>query len=146
MATRGVNLATVLGRVGRDPEMRKTKNDTSVVNLSIATKEIYKDKQKVEHEDTDWHNAVFYDKLADIVHQYVAKGDRIFIQGRMKTRQWTDQNDIKRWTTEIIVTKLELLGTPKATESGAARDSDPEPPPASESSPEDPPPYEPPPV
>lgn len=116
MATRGVNQATVLGYVGKDPELGKTNKDRSVVNLPIATKEVWKDKDDNKQSRTDWHHATFYGKSAEIIDQYVKKGDQLFIQGRMHTRSWTDKDNIKRYTMEITVTDFQLIWSSPAGE------------------------------
>ncbi len=116
MATRGVNHVTILGRLGDDPELRKTNNDVSVCNLSVATSETWKDKNDKDQEETEWHRLVFFRKLADIACQYCKKGDQIFVEGKLKTRSWEDrETGKKQYSTEIIVNNLQLLGNSKSS-------------------------------
>lgn len=106
----GVNKVIILGRVGKDPEIRNLENGTSVATFSVATSETWKDKttgEKKEH--TDWHNIVLWRGLADIAAKYVHKGDQIYIEGKMRTRSW-EKDGITRYTTEIIGDQMNLLG------------------------------------
>lgn len=106
-----VNRVIVLGNVGRDPEIRYTPNGNAVCNVSIATSRSWKNKQSGEkQEETEWHRAVFYDKLAEIVGEYVKQGHPLFVEGRLKTRKWTDKDGVEKYTTEIVVENMQLLG------------------------------------
>jgi single-strand DNA-binding protein len=112
----GINQATILGRVGKDPETKTFNSGDKIANFSIATSETWKDKQTGERkEKTQWHNIVVKsDGLVRVVEQYVKKGDRIFVQGAIETRKWTDQSGADKYVTEIVLgpfnSKLELLG------------------------------------
>jgi single-strand DNA-binding protein len=106
---RGVNKAIVLGNVGNDPECRTMPNGKAVTNISIATSESWKDKTTGEpQERTEWHRVVFFNTLADIVGEYVKKGSRLYIEGKLQTRSW-EQDGIKRYSTEIVGNEMQML-------------------------------------
>lgn len=108
---RGVNRATILGNVGKDPETRFMSNGKAVTNISVATSESWKDKQTGEQrESTEWHNVVFFDRLAEVVGEYVKKGSQIYVEGKITTRKWQDKDGKDRYTTEIVANELQLLG------------------------------------
>lgn len=110
MSRRGVNVAIVLGNVGTDPEVRYTPSGSAVANVSLATSESWKDKQSGEmQERTEWHRVVFYNKLAEIVGEYVTKGSKLYINGSIRTRKWQDQAGVERYTTEIIANDMQML-------------------------------------
>jgi single-strand DNA-binding protein len=100
----GVNMVCLLGNVGRDPEVRNTQNGTKVANLSIATSESWIDKASGERkEQTEWHRVVVWDKLADVVERFVRKGSKVYVQGKLQTRKWTDANGNERFSTEVVL-------------------------------------------
>ena len=106
-----VNKVTLLGNVGKDPETRFLASGQQVTSLSLATTSKRKDKNTGETvEDTQWHRVTFYERLAEIVQQYVKKGGPIYIEGRLKYGKYTDQSGVERYTTDIIATELQLLG------------------------------------
>lgn len=106
---RSVNKMTVIGTLGRDPEMRYMPNGNAVVNLSIATDESYNDKQSGQKvEQTEWHRITAYGKLAEIIGQYLKKGSKAYIEGKLRTREW-EKDGIKRYTTEIIANDMMML-------------------------------------
>ncbi|CAB4159263.1 Ssb Single-stranded DNA-binding protein [uncultured Caudovirales phage] len=106
-----VNKAIIVGNVGNDPEVRYTSNGAAIANFSIATSRTWKDKTSGERqEETEWHRVVAFDRTAEIVGQYVAKGGKVYVEGRLKTRRWEDKEGITRYTTEIMVDNLVLLG------------------------------------
>lgn len=108
---RGVNKVILIGNCGKDPETRYLPSGGAVANVSIATSESWKDKTSGESkEKTEWHNVVFYGKLAEIVGQYVKKGSSVYIEGRIQTRKWTDKEGKDRYTTEIIADQMQMLG------------------------------------
>ena len=110
MSRRGVNVAIVMGNVGTDPEVRYAPSGSAITNVSVATTESWKDKQSGEmQERTEWHKVVFYNKLAEIVGQYVRKGSKVYIQGSIRTRKWQDQSGADRYTTEIIASDMQML-------------------------------------
>ncbi|HEV8512575.1 MAG TPA: single-stranded DNA-binding protein [Cyclobacteriaceae bacterium] len=108
-----VNKVTLLGRVGKDVEVRQTDTSTSVANFNVCTSEFYKDKITGEKKEiTDWHNIVAWRGLADVAGKYLKKGDQVYITGKMRTRKW-DKDGITRFTTEVIADEIQLLGSKK---------------------------------
>ena len=104
MAARGVNKTILLGNIGNEPELRYIPNGNAVASVSIATSDTWKDKNTGEpQERTEWHRVVFFGKIAEIVGQYVHKGSKLYVEGRLQTRKWTDQQGVERYTTEVIV-------------------------------------------
>ncbi|MDC3181295.1 single-stranded DNA-binding protein [Gammaproteobacteria bacterium] len=115
--SRGLNKAMIIGNVGQDPDIRYTANEQAVVNLSIATSESWRDKQSGEMQDrTEWHRIVMYGKLAEIVGKYVKKGTKLYVEGSIKTRKWTDNSGAERYTTEIVGTEMQMLDSRLSTE------------------------------
>lgn len=111
-----VNKAIILGNCGRDPEVRYTPSGMAVANISIATTSKRKDKATGDTiEDTQWHRVTFYDKLAEIVGQYVKKGNPIYVEGRLKYGTYTDKQGVEKPTTEIVATEMQLLGSREAS-------------------------------
>lgn len=111
MAKGSVNKVILIGNLGRDPEVRYTPNGLAVANITIATTEAWKDKQSGENQErTEWHRIVMYARLAEIAGEYLRKGSKIFIEGRLQTRKWQDKNTGQdRYTTEIIADSLQML-------------------------------------
>ena len=109
MASKGVNKAVILGNVGNDPELRFMSNGKAVANFTVATSEQWKDQQGQKQERTEWHRMVAYDKLAEIIGQYVKRGSKLYLEGKLQTREWTDQQGQKKYTTEIIVNEMQML-------------------------------------
>lgn len=108
-----INKAILIGNVGQDPEIRYTgdaSNGTKVATLRLATTERYKDRNGNLQEHTEWHNIVVWRNTADVVEKYVKKGTQLYIEGRIRTRSWDDQNGNKKYTTEIVADTLQLLG------------------------------------
>ena len=106
-----VNKVILLGHLGQDPETRYMQNGEAVTNMSLATSESWKDKSTGEkQEKTEWHRIVFYRKLAEIAGQYLKKGAAVYIEGRIRTRKWTDKDGNDRYTTEIEATEMQMLG------------------------------------
>lgn len=108
-----LNKVMLIGRLGRDPELRTTKQGTPVATMSVATSEKYKDKKGEAIEKTEWHRLVAWDRLAELADKYLGKGDLAYFEGRLQTREWEDKEGNKRFTTEIIAYKIEFL-TPKS--------------------------------
>jgi single-strand DNA-binding protein len=107
----GVNKAIIIGRLGRDPETKYTSDGTAITNFSVATSEEWKDKHSGEKkEKTEWHRIVAYRKLAEICSEYLAKGRQVYIEGRIQTREWEDNNGNKRTVTEIVASDVRFLG------------------------------------
>ena len=110
MAQRGVNKVILVGNCGQDPETKFMPSGGAVANISIATSESWKDKQSGQpQERTEWHRVVFFNRLAEIVGEYVKKGSKIYIEGRLQTRKWQDQNGNDRYTTEIVAAEMQML-------------------------------------
>ncbi len=106
-----INKVILIGRLGRDPEVRYTPSGDAVANFSIATSENWKDKNTGEkREKTEWHKLVAFRRLAEIVAEYLSKGSLIYIEGKLQTREWDDKEGIKRYTTEIVVNQMQMLG------------------------------------
>jgi single-strand DNA-binding protein len=107
---RSVNKVILLGNVGKDPEIRTTGSGTMVANLSVATSSRYKDKSGEWQDQTEWHNLVAYGRGAEILRDYVTKGSKLFIEGRLQTRSWDDKESGKKvYRTEIVVNEISLL-------------------------------------
>lgn len=110
-----LNRATLIGRVTRDPEMRTTPSGQSVTTLSVATNRAWTDNAGVKQERSEFHNCVLWGKLAEIASQYVTKGRRVYIEGRIETRDWTGQDGVKRYRTEIVAENMIMLDGAKGT-------------------------------
>ena len=109
MASRGVNKVILVGNVGNDPEVRYMPNGNAVANVSIATSDTWKDKTTGDQQEkTEWHRVVFFNRLAEIVEQYVKKGSKLYIEGRLQTRSW-EQDGVKRYSTEIVSNEMQML-------------------------------------
>ena len=107
-----INKVILVGNVGGDPEVRTTESSVKVARIRLATSERYTDKQSGERKElTEWHTITLWRGLADIVDRYVHKGSQLYIEGRLRTREWTDTNNIKRYTTEILADNMQLLGS-----------------------------------
>jgi single-strand DNA-binding protein len=106
-----VNKVTLIGNLGRDPEVRYAPSGSAICNVAIATSRSWKDKTSGERqEETEWHRVVFYDRLAEIAGEYLKKGKSVYIEGRLKTRKWTDKDGVEKYTTEIIAQEMTMLG------------------------------------
>ena len=110
MASRGVNKVILVGNLGNDPEVRYMPNGNAVANLSIATSESWKDQQGQMQERTEWHRLTMYRRLAEVAGEYLKKGSQIYVEGKLQTRKWQDQQGQDRYTTEIIVDQMQMLG------------------------------------
>jgi len=108
---RGINKVILVGNLGKDPEVRYMANGGAVCNVTLATSESWKDKQTGEQKDkTEWHNIVFYRRLAEIAGEYLRKGSQIYVEGKLQTRKWQDKSGNDRYTTEIIAAEMQMLG------------------------------------
>lgn len=112
-----LNRATLIGNLGADPEIRTFDNGDKVANFSLATSDRWKDRNTGEQrERTEWHRVIVFGKLVEVVEQYVRKGDKLLVEGNIRTRKWQDQSGQDRYTTEIVLTgfdsKLIMLGSP----------------------------------
>ena len=132
----GLNKVMLIGNLGRDPEVRYTPDGTAVANFSIATSREWKDKATGEKKErTEWHRIVAFRRLGEICGEYLSKGKQVYVEGHLKTREWEDKEGNKRYTTEIVASQMQMLGS--KTDSNAPRSS------SSSSAPEKPdmPPY-----
>ena len=115
-----LNKVLLIGRLGKDPEIRYTTDGSPVANFSLATSDFWTDKGGTRQERTEWHNIVAWTKLADLSKRYLVKGRQVYIEGRLRTREWDDRDGNKRRTVEIIASQLVLLGSrPEGMETGA---------------------------
>jgi single-strand DNA-binding protein len=116
-----VNKAIIVGNLGKDPEVRYTASGEAICNITVATSDTWKDKATGEKKEaTEWHRLVFWGKLAEVVGEYLGKGSQIYVEGRNKTRKWTDKNGVDRYTTEIIVSEMQMLGKKEGGSAPAA--------------------------
>lgn len=123
MASRGVNKVILVGNCGADPETRFMPNGNAVANLTIATSDSWKDKNSGENvEKTEWHRVIFFNRLAEIVGQYVRKGSKLYIEGRLQTRSW-EQDGVKRYATEIVANEMQMLDSKGGGQSANTQDS-----------------------
>ena len=107
---RGINKVILVGNLGSDPEVRYTQDGAAIANLSIATSESWKDRNTGEQQTkTEWHRCVCYRRTAEIAQQYLRKGSKIYVEGKLQTRKWQDQNGQDRYTTEIVINDLQML-------------------------------------
>jgi single-strand DNA-binding protein len=107
----GVNKVILVGRLGKDPEVRNLENGATVVNFSMATSETYKDKTTGERKElTEWHNIVLWRERAEIAAKYLHKGDQVYIEGKLRTRSW-EKDNVTRYTTEVVGDNITLLGS-----------------------------------
>lgn len=107
-----VNKVIIVGNLGKDPETRYSPNGGAICNVRVATTRNWKDKNSGERkEETEWHSVVFYDRLAEIAGEFLKKGRPVYVEGRLKTRKWQDKEGQERYTTEVIATEMQLLGS-----------------------------------
>ena len=110
MAAKGVNKCIIVGNLGKEPEMRYTASGAAIANITVATSEVWNDKQSGEKkEKTEWHKVTFFGKLAEIVGQYLHKGSKVYIEGRLETNKWQDKEGNDRYTTSIIAKEMQML-------------------------------------
>ncbi|KWT98444.1 single-stranded DNA-binding protein [Variovorax sp. WDL1] len=115
-----INKVIIVGNLGNDPEMNILPSGEAVANFSVATSERWTDKESGERkEQTEWHRVTVYGKLADVVAQYVTKGRQVYIEGKLRTRKYTDKDGVEKYTTEIVGRELQLLGKRDEAASGA---------------------------
>jgi single-strand DNA-binding protein len=105
-----LNLAHIIGHLGRDPDVRYTADGTAVANLAVATNETWKDKDGEKQERTEWHRVVLFGKVAEIAAQFLKKGSLVYLQGRLQTRKWAGEDGQDRYTTEILAERMRMLG------------------------------------
>jgi len=108
--SRGINKVIIVGNLGNDPDQRSMPNGNAVTNISVATSESWKDKQTgQQNEKTEWHRVVMFNRLAEVAGQYLHKGSKVYIEGKLQTRKWQDNNGQDRYTTEIVANELQML-------------------------------------
>ncbi len=120
-----LNKVTLIGNLGRDPEIRHTADNRPIANLTIATSERWKDQSGQQQEKTEWHRVVVFGNLADVIQKYLKKGDSVYFEGKLQTRKWTDQQGQERYTTEVVVDRagtMVMLGNKSG--GGASAPSD----------------------
>jgi single-strand DNA-binding protein len=121
-----LNKVMLIGRLGRDPEIRYTQSGNAVASFSIATSEYWRDKQGQRQEKTEWHDIVAWDRLADQAQSYLRKGSMVYIEGKLQTRSWDDQQGQKKYRTEVVANQVRFLDSRESTErSGGSVDDSP---------------------
>jgi single-strand DNA-binding protein len=115
-----LNRAELIGRLGRDPEIRFTGDGAPVARLAVATNETWRDGQGAKQERTEWHRVVLFAKLAEIAREHLAKGALVYLEGRLQTRKWAGQDGVDRYATEIVADTLRMLGPAPTDRSGPA--------------------------
>ena len=130
-----INKVILIGNLGADPEIRYTQDGTPAASFTVATTETWKDKSGAKQESTEWHRVTAWRRLAEICGEYLSKGSRVYIEGKLQTRKWQDQNGNDRYTTEIVAREMKMLsprgagGAPGSTAGYGGSDSFQEPPP-----------------
>jgi single-strand DNA-binding protein len=123
MASGSVNKVILIGRLGKDPEVKYTPSGAPVAKFSLATDEVFKDRSGEQQKRTEWHNIVAWNKLAEICGEYLTKGKQVYIEGSIRSRQWEDQAGNKRTAYEIIASRMQMLGSKADNERAAAASS-----------------------
>jgi single-strand DNA-binding protein len=119
----GVNKVIIVGRLGTDPEVKTVSGGNQVARLSVATSENWTDREGKKQERTEWHRVVVWGKLADLCGKYLSKGRQVYLEGRLQTRSWEDNQGQKRYTTEIVANTVQFLGATTGTGAGASSSS-----------------------
>lgn len=110
MASRGINKVILIGNLGKDPEVRYMPSGGAVTNITLATSETWKDKTSGESkEQTEWHRVVFFNRLAEIAGEYLKKGSKVYIEGKLRTRKWQDKEGQDKYMTEIVADEMQML-------------------------------------
>lgn len=119
MASRGINKVILVGNLGNDPEVKYTASGSAIANLTVATSEEWKDKTTGESKSlTEWHRVVLFGKLAEVAGEYLRKGSQVYIEGQLRTRKWTDNAGVEKYTTEVVVGMngvMQMLGGKQET-------------------------------
>ncbi len=105
----GINKVTIMGNVGDDPRMNETKEKLQVANFNVATNEFYRDRDGKEVKTTEWHRLVAWDKRAELIKNYIKKGDPVYVEGKLRTNSWEDKEGVKRYSTDIICENIVFL-------------------------------------
>ncbi|GAA4823534.1 single-stranded DNA-binding protein [Marinicella pacifica] len=108
--SRGLNKVQVIGNLGQDPEVRYTPAGAAVTTISVATTEVWNDKEGNKQERTEWHRIVFFGRLAEIAGEYLKKGSQVYVEGKLRTNKWQDKSGNDRYTTEIMANEMQMLG------------------------------------
>ena len=107
-----VNKVILIGNLGKDPEVRYAPSGSAICNITLATSRQWKDKTSGEkQEETEWHRVTFFDRMAEVAGEYLKKGKSVYIEGRLKTRKWTDKEGVERYSTDIMADRMEMLGS-----------------------------------
>jgi single-strand DNA-binding protein len=114
-----VNKVILIGNLGRDPETRYSADGAAITNVSIATTRRYKDAAGQQQEETEWHRVVFFSRLAEIAGEYLRKGRPVYVEGRLRTRKWTDKDGNEKYTTEVVAENMQMLGSREGAGGGA---------------------------
>jgi len=122
-----LNKVQLIGNLGADPELRSTARGTSVCNVNLATSRVWYDDDKEKHEETEWHKIVIWGKQAETVNQYMSKGSKMYVEGRLQTRKWEDKEGNNRYTTEIVAERTLFLDS-KGSGGGGSKSRDTPPP------------------
>ena len=124
---RGVNKVILVGNLGNDPEVKYMPSGGAVANITVATSDTWKDKQSGESQErTEWHRVVLFGRLGEIAGEYLRKGSKVYIEGRLQTRKWQDKNGVDRYTTEIVGSEMQMLdGRGSSAQTQSSADSDP---------------------
>ena len=134
---RGVNKVIIVGNLGKDPEVRYMPSGGAIANVTIATSDSWKDKNTGESQErTEWHRVVFFNRLGEIAGQYLRKGSKVYVEGRLQTRKWQDQSGQDRYTTEIVANEMQMLDSRSSGGSSTGFDQTAEPPPSYGGSPQ----------
>ncbi len=113
-----INKVILVGNLGQDPELKYTQAGTAVANLSVATNRVWKDRDGNKQEETEWHRVIVWAQTAEFCNTYLSKGNKVYVEGRLQTRKWQDQNGNDRYTTEIVANELKSLA-PRANETSS---------------------------
>jgi single-strand DNA-binding protein len=120
-----VNKVIIIGNLGKDPEVRYMPSGSAICNANIATTRAWKNKESGDKtEETEWHRVVFFDRQAEVAGEYLKKGSSVYVEGRLKTRKWTDKEGVERYTTEIVAEVMQLLGSRQGMGGGAGSDDE----------------------
>jgi len=120
-----VNKVIIIGNLGKDPEVRYMPSGSAICNANIATTRTWKNKESGDkNEETEWHRVVFFDRQAEVAGEYLKKGSSVYVEGRLKTRKWTDKEGVEKYTTEIVAEVMQLLGGRQAIGGSAGGDDD----------------------
>lgn len=122
-----VNKAIIIGNLGGDVDVRYTQSGTAIANFNVATTEKWKDKDGQAQEKTEWHRVSAFARLAEVCGEYLGKGSKVYIEGRIQTRQWEDKDGNKRYTTEIVAKEMKMLGSKGGDGGGGSREEPPMP-------------------